>query len=98
MSMAGLTLTLLQRRVSTNGWRRAFSFLSFQERVSEVMKRSSTTGSDPLFSRQTYTKRSQPAFNHLTLILSWEERKENRHPERARGPAKKPPSGRTVVP
>ena len=36
-----------------------------------MMKRSSTTGSDSMFSRQTYAKRSKPAFNHLTLILFW---------------------------
>jgi hypothetical protein len=55
----------------------------------EVMRRSSTTGSDSLFLQQTYTKRSKPAFNHLTLILSWKERKENRQPVRDRNAERK---------
>jgi hypothetical protein len=50
------------------------------------MKCSSTTGSDFLFSHQTYRQRSEPAFNHLTLILSWEERKENRQPPEGEEP------------
>jgi hypothetical protein len=42
------------------------------------MKCYSTTGSDSRFSPQAWAKRSKPAIRHLTLILSWKERKENR--------------------
>jgi hypothetical protein len=63
----------------------SLSTVSPGEGEGEVMKHSATTGSDSLFSRQAYAKRSKPPFHHLTLILSWKERKENPHLQTERG-------------
>jgi hypothetical protein len=50
----------------------------FQERLGEVMKHSSTNCSDFVFSRRACTTKDEAHIHHLTLILSWEERKEHR--------------------